>query len=95
MPACNSCNAYRDRSSSRRPKSGRNRNVRRSGAALSDDHDLDAERRNLGGELFGIESAVHRIAGRRMRRFEIQPRVRGQTSAGTAQRNAGRRRATK
>ena len=40
-------------------------------------HDPDTERTNLSGQLFGIESAVDRIAGRRMRRFEIQPCVRG------------------
>ena len=73
-PVAVCCNAYRDGSSSRRPKSGRWRNVLPIRGCAVDDHDLDAERAQFRRpSLLGVERIVHRIAGRGMGRFEFKP----------------------
>ena len=63
------------------------------GGGAIDDDDLDAQRGNFGGELFGIERKVNGLAGGGVGRFEIEPLARRQAAAGAAQGDAGRGRA--
>jgi hypothetical protein len=51
------------------------------GGTIHDD-DFDAEGRNLGSKLLGVEHAMNGLARRRVGRFEFQPLPRRQATAG-------------